>query len=473
MPPVGDIPGGAPHRKDVIMRRKHHTLMNGGECGNPRNSGARKRLVNKNDTLPDTSLERVFAEFYKLKKGLEDHPGDETYTDHATIILVTIVENMLRVRMLPRTNALADDWKVTLRVPLLVDAAWGSDGGEGLAGRDHVKAVSDYLESIGKDGSAERVCLRAGDIDRFIDAVCPKPEPYLKNTILASSYTFQNVKSIKDEFEEVFVDTGHPESDYAEMFNARHALVHSLLREHRPEADGLALKRVHIVEALFRRLLQDTPGVFDLYKGVALVDIDPEEALAHLEAAAKQAGGNGWTSYHLGRAYRKTGDTENAKAELLKAAKNIGDLRKEMEGRLAHTDYAVREWMKFDTALLALCLGMEMERLGDDGAAAECFMCAVSINGESYPELYVWAAWQLEGISRFEDAIWCLDRALGCEDLTVEKRADAYNDKGVMLRLLGQEGRARTCFEKALELNPAHPRASKHLSELAVGLQGA
>ena len=108
---------------------------------------------------------------------------------------VTVVENVLRVRMLPGTNAMADDWKATLRVPLLADAAWGSGGG-GLAGRDHMKAVSGYLESIGKDGSAERVCLRAGDIDRFIDAVCPKPEPCLKNTIPASSHTFQNVKNI-------------------------------------------------------------------------------------------------------------------------------------------------------------------------------------------------------------------------------------------------------------------------------------
>lgn len=188
MSPVGDIPGGAPRRKDVMTRR-HHTLVNGGECGSPRNGGARRRLVNRNDTLPDTSLEGVFAEFYRLKRGLGDHPGDETYTGHATIMPVTVVENVLRVRMLPRTNAMADYWKVTLRVPLLVDAAWGSGGG--LAGRGHVKAVSGYLESIGKDGSAARVCLGAGDIDRFVDAACPKPEPCLKNTIPASSYTFQ------------------------------------------------------------------------------------------------------------------------------------------------------------------------------------------------------------------------------------------------------------------------------------------
>ena len=438
--------------------------MRDGERGNPHNSGARKRLVNRNYELPDTSLEKVFAEFYKLKKRLEEHPFDEVYTDHATIMLVTIVENMLRVRMLPRTDALPNDRKVTLRVPLLVVVACESCGGA-PADWEPGKAVSDYLESIEKDGSTESVSLCVGDIDRIIDAVCPNPEPYLKNRILASAYTFQSVKSIKDEFgEEVFSDTGHPESDYAEIFDARHALVHSLLREHRPVADGLVLKRVRIVEDLFRRLLRDDPGVFDLYKGAALVDIDPAEALTHLEAAAKQTSSGGWKFYHLGRAYRKTGGTEKAKAELLKAAKNVGGLLREMEGRRAHADGATREWVKFDTALLTLCLGMELERLGDDDAAAECFACAVSINSESYPELYVWAAWQLEGISRFEDAMWCLDRALDCKGLVGEQRAEAYADKGTMLRLMGQDGKARACFEKALELDPAQPGANKRLS---------
>ena len=248
-------------------------------------------------------------------------------------------------------------------------------------------------------------------------------------------------------------------------------MTHSLLRTHRTEADGLVLRRVRIVEDLFRRLLRDTPGMFDRCKGAALVDIDPEEALAHLEAAAMQAGGNRWTLYHLGRAHRKTGGAEKAKAHLLKATRNMGGLLKEMEGRRAHTDDAMREWLKFDTALLALCLSMEMERLGDDDAAAECFACAVSISGKSHPELYVEAAWQLEGISRFEDAIWCLDRALGCEGLTAERRAEAYGDKGAMLHHLGQDGKARTCFEKALELKPARPGVSRRLAELAVGLR--
>ncbi len=57
-------------------------------------------LRNRNDSLPDTSLEKVFTEFYRLKNGLEGHPNDETYMDHATIMLVSVVENMCRVKML-------------------------------------------------------------------------------------------------------------------------------------------------------------------------------------------------------------------------------------------------------------------------------------------------------------------------------------------------------------------------------------
>ena len=68
--------------------------------------------------LPDTSLEKVFTEFYKLKKRLEDHLDDETYTDYATIMLVTIVENVFRVRMLSKVNYLKPDERIELRLPL-------------------------------------------------------------------------------------------------------------------------------------------------------------------------------------------------------------------------------------------------------------------------------------------------------------------------------------------------------------------
>lgn len=423
-------------------------------------------MRNKNDILPDTSLWKVFTEFYKLKKGLDDHPDDETYTDHATIILVTIVENMFRVMMLPKMSCLKPSKRIGLSVPLLMNMMRESDRGWTLPGQDLEKVVRDALKPIGECGSGDLVWLRVGDVDRFIDTACPRPRPYLKNTILASSYPFQNVGCIKLEFGEgVFENTGHCEPDYEKMFDARHALVHSLLREPQPKVGRLVLGRVRMVENLFRKLLEGMPGTFDHYKGVALVDTDPGTAIRHLEAAARQANPDWWLHYHLGLAHLKVGSRENAKTAFLEACRKIGGLRKEMEGRRAQADAAASDWMREDMAVLAVSLGAEMTSLDEDDAASECFDCAVSISGEAYPGMCAGAAWYQWGISRFEKAAEYLDVALRSRDLAAGKRAMLYVDKGFMLQLLGSEGEAKACFEEALKLDPSNESACKHLSE--------
>ena len=233
-------------------------------------------MKNRNGTLPDTSLEKVFTEFYKLKKRLEGHLDDETYTDYATIMLVTIVENVFRVRMLSKVDCLKPDEEIELHFSLLMGVVRESDRGWTLTGQDLEKVVHDSLKPIEKYVSDDRARLRVGDVDRFVDMACLRPRPYLKNAILASSYTFQNAGSVKREFgKDVFDNTGYSESDYVEMFAARHALVHSFLRAPQPDVGKLVSARFRMVESLFEKLLESAPGTFDRYKGVALVDIDP------------------------------------------------------------------------------------------------------------------------------------------------------------------------------------------------------
>ena len=423
-------------------------------------------MKNRNGMLPDTSLEKVFTEFYKLKKRLEDHLDDETYTDYATIMLVTIVENVFRVRMLPKVSYLKPDEEIELCLPLLADVVRESDRGRTLTSQDLEKAVHDALESIGNRISNDRARLLVGDVDRFVDAACLRPRPYLKNAILASSYTFQSVGSVKREFgKDVFDNTGYSEPDYVEMFAARHALVHSFLRAPQPDVGKLVSARVRMVENLFKKLFEDAPGTFDRHKGVALVDIDPGTALKHLEAAASQTNPDGWLLYHLGLAHVGMNDQESAKTAFLNAGRKIGGLRKEMEGRCAQTDTAASDWMREDMAVLAISLGAEMARFGDDDAASACFDAAVSISGESYPVMCAGAAWYQWDISRFEKAVEYLDVALRSRGLAAGGRATLCVDKGAALQMLGRVDEAAACFKEAQELDPDNVRARKHLSE--------
>lgn len=428
------------------------------------------QLRNKNHELPDNSLEKVFTEFYRLREGLVGHLDGEVNTDHATTMLVTIVENMCRVMMRQRAGSLDNYREVTLQIPLLVSVARESDKGWILTDRDHEKGVRHFLKSIGKDvgKSSLYVKLRVREVDQLIEAVCSKPKLYLKNTILATSYNFQSVEGVKRVKKSVFDDTHYTKSDYKEMFDTRHDLVHSLLRKPQPEASGLVRKWVCMVENLFEVLLKDLPGMFDHYKRVALVDIDTKTSIKHLKAAADKPGSNEWTSYHLGRAYANIGDMENAKTELLKACRKVGDLRKEMEGRCAHVDPAAADQLRLDMAVLILNVGMEVERLGEDDAASECFDEAVLICGESHADLCVWAAWLQYGLNRFGEAVEYLSLAIDKTDGFWEgrRRATLYNDKGSMLSMLGRDGEAKACFEEALRLDPSLGEASKRLLEL-------
>lgn len=425
-----------------------------------------QRWTNKNDALPDTSLEKVFAEFYGLKKGLEDNPGAEAHTDLATIMLVSIVENFFRVKMLSRVGCLKPGKRIGLRVSLLMDVLRGSDRGWTCTDQDLESVVRSALEPIAEDASKDIVYLCVGGVDRFIDMACPRPRPYLKNEILASSYSFQNTGLVKREFgNNVFDDTGYCESDYKGMFNARHALVHSLMREPQPGMGELVSERVRMVESLFRKLLGCTPGVFDCHKGTALIEIDPETALTCLTAAAEQPDPGGWTHYHLGRTYHKMGNAEGAKTAFLVAVRKIGGLRKDMEGRCAQVDYHVSDFLKLDMAVLSISLGEEMRLLGEDDAAVACFDVAVSIAGEEYPDVCTWAAWHHVGVLRYREAIACLDVALRHNGAIAGKLAQVYHDKGSILQLLGQDGEAEKCFGKALELDSANEEACGQFPE--------
>ncbi len=347
-------------------------------------------------------------------------------------------------------------------VSFLVDTVRKNDWGW-AAGRDPESAVIDFLKSVKAeerhDGYAR---LKIVDVDRFVEEVCRKPYPFLKNAILASSYPFQKTRHIVDKFGDVFRGTGYNESDYERIFMARHALVHSLARG--PDARVLTMRRVNMVEKLFKNMLKDHPGTFDRYKGAALADIDPESALRHLESAIRRLDSDPWARYHLGHVYRKLGNTEDAKRELLEAVKTIGSLRKDMQGRAAHTDYAVADWFRYDTGILAISLGGEMRLLGEDEAASTCFKAAATISGESGPDICVYAAWYQWGVARFDEAARHLDAALDFKDMDDVKRSRLYCDKGEMLSYLDErDAEARECFERALELDPDNEEAHRRL----------
>ena len=428
-------------------------------------------LRNRNDSLPDTSLEKVFTEFYRLKNGLEGHPNDETYTDHATIMLVSVVENMCRVKMLQMVGEMhtsKDGSKpdtLDVSVSFLMDTVRKNDWGW-AADRDPESAVIGFLKSVKAeerhDGYAR---LKLVDVDRFVEEVCRKPYPFLKNTILASSYPFQSTRHMMDKFGDVFRGTGYSESDYDGIFMARHALVHSLARD--PDARVSAMRRVNMVEKLFKNMLKGHPGTFDRYKGAALADIDPESALRHLKSAMHRLDSDPWARYHLGHVYRKLGNTEDAKRELLEAVEMIGSLRKDMEGRAAHTDYAVADWFRHDMGILAISLGDEMHLLGENGAASTCFEAAVSISDESDPDICVYAAWYQWGVGRFDEAARRLDAALAFKDMDDAKRSKLHCDKGEMLSYLdGRDAEAKECFVLALKLDPDNAEARRRISGL-------
>ena len=422
-------------------------------------------MRNSNDTLPDTSLEKVFSEFYKLKRGLEEHPDDETYTDHATVMLVSVVENMCRVKMLPKvgTKGYAKPESIFVRVSLLTDTARKNGHDWALPDRDHEKAVREFLESVNAKECGGLVQLSVTAIDRFVEDVCGKPKPYLKNDILASSYSFQRTKRIKGEFGDgLFDGTGYSESDYYGMFGARHALVHSMVRE----PDMPVHRRVDMVEKLLERLLGDVPGAFNHHRGAALMDDDPKTALKCLSAAACQDP-DAWTLYRLGCVQCRLGNVAEAKRTFLEAARRIGGLRKEMEGRLAHADNAAADWFRQDMGILAVGMGEEMRRIGEEDSASACFAAAASISGESDADMCVCAAWHQRGVGRFEEAVRCLDLALASKDMGDGKRSILYCDKGDMLSFLdGRAAESRECFEWALEMDAGNAEARRRLSEL-------
>lgn len=425
--------------------------------------------TNKNAVLPDTSLANVFMEFYRLKNGLENNPNDLTYTDNATIMLVSIVENACRVKMamLAERDLNQNKKKISLSIPLLVDVVRDSDTGWTLDDQDYEEVVNNTLARMGCElkrdrvNMCDRVSMRDDDIELFVNKACPRPKPYIKNRILASSSPpFQKVLHVTREFGDGILDsTGYSKSDYKEMFDARHMLVHSLMRD--PNSRNSVQKWVKMVEKFLKKLLCGSNNEFNWHKGAALVDIDPEMALKHLNAAASLPHTNLWLLFYIAIAHIKLGHKQDAVEALQKVVYGVNCLLKEVEDGRAHKNMVV-SMLKYDLAVLCISIAVDVERYGYEAAA---FLdSAVSIAGLEYPDVCIWAAWYHEGSSRYIEAIDCLNVALHRKDTAADKLAQVYHDKGLILQLLGQDNKAKKCFERASELDPTNEVTRRHIS---------
>ena len=95
----------------------------------------------------------------------------------------------------------------------------------------------------------------------------------------------------------------------------------SLITAHHDDAASLAR-----AEAIARRLRgSDVPAFQDTYGWIAFRRGNTDEALAHLEPAAKGLPQDALTQYHLGLLYAKLGRADDAKRQFTAALAVAGD----------------------------------------------------------------------------------------------------------------------------------------------------
>ena len=412
---------------------------------------ANQPMRNNNTVHPSMSLALIFEEFYRFRR---DFRADDRH--HQVLLpvrMVTLIESLLRARKKMALPAYPPARKISLRVEMLVEVFSRADRGWADS-RDYDSILRSSFH-VDERGEIEvKVCELGG----LISKACARPWPELRSEIIAASHNFQSTYSIKSYDCKIFERTKFEEDDYREMFDARHRTVHGPVKQ---EID--ADKWMDMTERLFESVFADNPGMFSLWKGAALLELDENhEALKLLRHAAPKLN-YGWAFYYLGRALYEDGDKNGARNAFQKAVRhadtqyNITYVAPE-----ARDDPVGTDWVRLDAALLAYRTGEEMQRFDEDNAVI-CFRMAVNMSGDnSY--LYSGIASYLMCISP-KDALWCLNTGIRkikkyCWD---KELAGLYYDKGHCLWLMGRDSVAKSWFAKALKIQPDFEEARKGL----------
>ena len=329
----------------------------------------------------EQEMKDVVVEFYDLTQFLEDE--NRHIQNYVTIRLVTIIEQFFRKIIETRIRS-------------------------GKAG--------EYIP--------EKLLL---DKHTFINI-----ESITKETLIASSYSFQSVEEIKEKMEKHNVknpfgmssENSDIEEKFDKLFQLRHSIVHSVVH-----ANIEMRKYYEMTENLIKNVLSKVHknNVFFTLKSHALGSLGRhEEALTCIDEGLKLDPKDDFL--HLSKGY------------------SLGKLGRHEEA-LVYLDEGLK--LKPTNGYTHFYKGRSLAELGRYKEALVCLDEGLGLTPD------VALAYAAKGISfeklhSYEDALVCFNKAL---ELGL-KRVYVYIHKGLSLAELGRHEEALVCFNKALELDP-------------------
>ena len=163
-------------------------------------------MHNRNKILPNQNLINAFVELYQLEKLTMDTMKEYQKT-YVVIRMVTIVEQFFReiVKLkIHKKPKLIPDKKFILTKSLVIDAfRQGGRGWPGGDGVDYGQLVEDFITKNPDDvqnlPASGSISMKPHIIDKLIEHVSRHHTLLLKELLISSSFSFQNIYSIKKE----------------------------------------------------------------------------------------------------------------------------------------------------------------------------------------------------------------------------------------------------------------------------------
>ena len=291
-------------------------------------------------------------------------------------------------------------------------------------------------------------------------------ESLTKELLIASSYSFQNVKEIKQRMKEFgmrnpFAHTSdaNPEKGFEEFFQLRHNIVHTVA------PINIEIKKYYqMTEALIECVLENVhedKSIFFRYKGDALARLDRyDEAIKCCDRGLEI-----WPKDHTMYLCKGFSLAELGKhAEAIECYdKGLGMYSSDSFvydskgislselGKHAEAIECYDEALELDPKNISACAnkGFSLAELGKHAEAIECYDKGLSIDPKDH-SMHVYKGLSLSELGKHAEAIECYDKGLSIDP----KDHFAYYSKGLSLEALGQHDEAKKCFKESDKLDP-------------------